>query len=115
MTATKKGEGIFPIVTVKVNIITSLQFLAPRWWIGPDIITYREVIDSEAGGSYASVKQMNLLKLKPVDVQTKRVDMLMNTHVERLETYKTVIESLSGDYKMNVNFNQGEQGGTNSG
>ena len=72
---------------------------------------FRTLIDSGAGSSYASAKLMNLLKLKPVDMQTKRVDTLMSMHVERLETYETVIESLSGDYKMNVDLikvNKGE-------
>ena len=92
--AKKEGEGIFPIVTVKVNGITC-----------------RALIDSGAGSSYASAKLIGLLNQKPVDVSTRKVDMLMSTQLARLETYGTVIESLNGDYKMPVNLikvNKGE-------
>ena len=94
LTAAKKGEGIFPIVTVKVNGITC-----------------RALIDSGAGSSYASAILIGLLNQEPVDVTTRKVDMLMSTQLAHLETYGTVIESLNGDYKMPVNLikvNKGE-------
>jgi hypothetical protein len=47
MTATKAGEGTFPVVTVKVNSITC-----------------RALIDSGAGSSYASAKLVGMLNQK---------------------------------------------------
>ena len=57
MTATKNGEGTFPVVTVKVNGVTC-----------------RALVDSGAGSSYASAKLVSLLDQKPVDVKMKQID-----------------------------------------
>ena len=58
-TTGEKSEGIFPIVVVEVN------------GVGPSDS------DSGAGSSYVSAKLINLLKVKPVDVETKNIDMLI--------------------------------------
>ena len=80
------SEGIFPVVTTKV-----------------DGIECRALIDSGAGSSYGSAKPINLLKKRPTDVSKRRVDMLMSSQVSRLETYETVVESVSGDFQVDVN------------
>ena len=80
-------EGIFPIVRVKV-----------------DGIECRALIDTGAGSSYASARLINLLEKKPIDVSRKRVDMLMTTQLTRLEIYEAVIESVGGDFQMEVNL-----------
>ena len=87
MTATRSGEGTFPIVTVKVNGITC-----------------RALVDSGAGSSYVSAKLVNLLHQKPVDVRNRQVEMLMSSKFERLETYATEIESMDGDFRMQVDL-----------
>ena len=86
MTA-KNGEGTFPIVTVKVNGVTC-----------------RAIVDSGAGSSYASAKLVSLLNHKPVDVKIKQIDMLMSSKLERLETYETEIQSVDGDFSMQVDL-----------
>ena len=94
LTAAKRGDGIFPVVNVKVNGIEC-----------------RALIDTGAGSSYVSAKLINLLKIKPIDVKVKQVDMLLETSVSRLETYKSCVESVYGDFKMDVNLikvNKGE-------
>ena len=94
LTAAKRGDGIFPVVNVKVNGIEC-----------------RALIDTGAGSSYASAKLIDLLKIKPIDVKVKQVDMLLGTSVSRLETYKSCVESVYGDFKMDVNLvkvNKGE-------
>ena len=94
LTAAKRGDGIFPVVNVKGNGIEC-----------------RSLIDTGAGSSYASAKLIDLLKIKPIDVKVKQVDMLLGTSVSRLETYKSCVESVYGDLKMDVNLvkvNKGE-------
>ena len=86
MTA-KNGEGTFPIVTVKVNGVTC-----------------RALVDSGAGSSYVSAKLVSLLNKKPVDVKMKQIDMLMSSKMERLETYETEIQSVDGDFSMQVDL-----------
>ena len=78
-------ERLFPVVTVKVNGVTC-----------------RALIDSGAGSSYASAKLVSLLDSKPVDVN--EVKMLMSSRLERLETHETVIESLDGEFTMQINI-----------
>ncbi len=80
-------EGIFPVVRVKV-----------------DGVECRALIDSGAGSSYASAKLINLLRKKPVEVATKRVDMLMNSQEVLLETYEADVEAINADFRMHVNL-----------
>ena len=55
------GEGLFPVVVVEVNDIKC-----------------RALIDSGPGSLYVSAKWIELLRIKPTDVQTKTIDMLMS-------------------------------------
>ena len=87
MTATKNGEGTFPVVTVKVNGVTC-----------------RALVDSGAGSSYASAKLVSLLDQKPVDAKMKQIDMLMSSKLECLETYETEIQSVDGNFSMQVDL-----------
>ena len=89
----KSGDAIFPIVVVKV-----------------DGITCRALIDSGAGSSYASAKLIDLLKKKPSETKTQRIDMLMSSQVTRMETYDAVIESLDNSYQMNVRLTKVNKG-----
>ena len=69
------------------------------------------LIDTGAGSSYVSEKLISLLKIKPMDVKVKQVDMLLGTSVSRLEMYKSCVESVYGDFKMGINLitvNKGE-------
>ena len=79
------GEGVFPVVLLKVD----------------GIIT-RALIDTGAGSSYVSAKVGNLLTKKPCDVSTKRVEMLMGSHLTRMKTYNVVVESLDGSFQMDT-------------
>ena len=85
MTASGNNEGIMPVLTVKV-----------------DGIMCRALIDTGVGSSYASAKLLDLLKKKPSETKTKRVEMLMSSKVTKLEVYDTVVESLEGNYQMSV-------------
>ena len=87
MTATKNGKGTFPVVTVKVNGVTC-----------------RALVDSGAGSSHASAKLVSLLNQKPVDVKMKQIDMLMSSNLELLETYETEIQSIDGNFSMQVDL-----------
>ena len=82
MTASRNNEGIMP---VKV-----------------DGIMCPVLIDTGTGSSYPSAKLLDLLKKKPSETKTKRVEMLMSSKVTRLEVYDTVVESLDGNYQMSV-------------
>ena len=65
-------------------------------------ITVRDLIDSGAEGSYASAKLIDLLRLKPYEVKTQRVDVLMGSCVERFETYKTMLTFVDEEYQIDV-------------
>ena len=85
MTANQNNEGILPVIVVKVCGIT-----------------FRQLIDTGAGSSYASAKLLDLLKKKPSETKMKRVDMLISSRVIKLEIYDAVVESPDGNYQMNV-------------
>ena len=89
MTATENNEGIMPVQTVKV-----------------DGITCRALIDTGTGSSYASAKLLDLLKKKPSETKTNRVDMLISSRVTKLEVFDTVVESLDGSYQMSVKLTE---------
>ena len=84
-TANTTSEGVFPVVNVRVNGILC-----------------RALIDSGAGSSYASAKLIHELHLKPVNVQTKKIDMLMSSKQARLETYEVKIESTTNEFTMST-------------
>ena len=85
LTTNGVGEGVFPVVLLKVD----------------GVIT-RTLIDTGAGSSYISAKVGSLLTKKPCDVSTKRVEMLMGSHLTRMESYNVVIESLDSSFRMDT-------------
>ena len=93
MTASGSNEGILPIIPIKV-----------------DGITCRALIDTGAGSSYASGKLIDLLKKKPCETKTRRVDMLISSQVTKLEVYDTLVESLDGDFSMSVKLTKVHKG-----
>ena len=93
MTASGSNEGILPIIPIKV-----------------DGITCRALIDTGAGSSYASGKLIDLLKKKPCETKTRRVDMLISSQVTKLEMYNTLVESLDGDFSMSVKLTKVHKG-----
>jgi len=66
ITARGNNEGIMPVLTVKV-----------------DGIMRRALTDTGAGSSYASARLLDLLKKKPSETKTKRVEMLMSSKVTK--------------------------------
>ena len=85
MTASGSNEGILPIIPIKV-----------------DGITCRALIDTGARSSYASGKLIDLLKKKPCETKTRRVNMLISSQVTKLDMYDTLVESLDGNFSMSV-------------
>ena len=83
MTTGEKSEGIFPIVVVEVNGVRC-----------------RAIIDSGAGSSYVSAKLISLLKVKPVDVETKNIDMLIASKAARFEVYNLEFNSLDHQFSL---------------
>ena len=61
-------EGILPVVLVKVNEVMC-----------------RALIDSGAGSSYASAKLINALEVKPSEIKSQRIDMLMTSQTKKIE------------------------------
>ena len=68
------AEGIFPVVLVKVNGVMC-----------------RALIDSGAGSSYASAKLINALEVKPSEIKSQRIDMLMTSQMKKIEIYNVTI------------------------
>ena len=62
----------------------------------------RALIDSGAGGSYASAKLIKLIDKKPSETKLQRADMLMGSKTGRMEFYDVEVSSLDGNYKMDV-------------
>jgi len=79
------GEGSFLVIVIEVNGIKC-----------------RTLIDSGAGSSYVSAKLIELLRLKPADVQTKTIDTLMSSKVARLEVYDLELQSDNHQYSLSV-------------
>ena len=67
-----------------------------------DGITGCALIDTGAGSSYASGKLIDLLKKKPCETKTRRVNMLISSQVTKLDMYDTLVESLDGNFSMSV-------------
>jgi hypothetical protein len=84
-------EGVLPVVLLKVD----------------EIIT-RALIDTGAGSSYISAKVGDLLNKKPSDASTKRIEMLMGSHLTRMETYDVIVQSLDNSFKKLTKVDKNE-------
>ena len=69
LTTSEKGDGIFPVVNLKVSVVECCV-----------------LINTGAGSSYILMNRIGLLMIKPVNVEVKQVDMLMGTSMAPLET-----------------------------
>ena len=85
LTANGSTEGVFPVVLVKV-----------------DGITTRALVDSGSNSSYVSAKVVDMMRKKPSESTTRRVEMLMGTHTTKLELYDAELSSIDGEFKMDV-------------
>ena len=85
LTANGSTEGVFPVVLVKV-----------------DGITTRALVDSGSNSSYVSAKVVDIMRKKPSESTTRRVKMLMDTHTTKLELYDAELSSIDGEFKMDV-------------
>ena len=85
MTTTEKSEGFFPVVVVEVNGIRC-----------------RALVDSGAGSSYVSAKLIELLQVKPTEIQTKTIEMLMSSKNAKLEVYDLKIQSVDKQLSMQI-------------
>ena len=87
------GEGVFPVVLIKV-----------------DGITTRTVIDTGGSSSYVSANVADMLSKKPSEIATKRVEMLMCSHIAKSETYDAVLQATDNTFKMNVKLTKVNKG-----
>lgn len=85
MTTNQIGEGLFSAIVIEVNGIKC-----------------RALIDSGAASSYVSAKLIELLRLKPAEIQTKTIDMLMSSKVARLEVYDLEVQSVNHQFSLSV-------------
>jgi hypothetical protein len=85
LTANGVGEGVFPVVLLKV-----------------DGITTRALIDSGSNSSYVSAKVADMMSKKPSESMTRQVEMLMGTHTTRLDLYDADLSSIDGEFRMDA-------------
>ena len=64
------GDGVFPVVVVKINGLKC-----------------RALIDSGAGSPYVSAKLIETLKIKPSKTNRQRIDMLMNSKTAQIGNF----------------------------
>ena len=85
MTDGVNGDGVFPVVVVRVNGVVC-----------------RALIDSGAGGSYASAKLTNMIGGKPSATKVQQIEKLMSSKSARMDFYDTEVCALDGSYQMKV-------------
>ena len=77
-------EVVYPLVLVKVNMIKT-----------------RALLDTGAGSSYASAQLINTLRIKPAEIPTKRIKMMLGSMTTIVEMYINAT-SISGDFSMGM-------------
>ena len=83
------GEGIFPVVVVKVNGLTC-----------------RALIDSGARSSYGSAQLISALNIKPSEIKTQQIDMLLTSRKTKIGLYDVNIASYDGSYEMTTRLSK---------
>ena len=85
MTDGVSGDGIFPVIVVKINGFKC-----------------RALIDSGAGSSYVSAKLIETIKIKPSETKRQRIDMLMNSKTALMEIFDAKISSIDGNFELDA-------------
>lgn len=89
MLATGVQGIVYPVVVVKVNGTTC-----------------RALLDTGAGSSYISSKLVDILKIKPVTREYRRIDMMMASTNQRIDIYSVEVKSLRGDFKLGISVSK---------
>ena len=88
MTDGTSGEGIFPVVVIKVNGITCRALRS----------------------SYASANLISTLKIKPSEVMRQQIDMLMTSRTTNIEFYDVKVSSSDGSNEMSTRLSKIDKG-----
>lgn len=94
MTANHIGKTtvVHPVVVVKIN---GLKF--------------RALLDSGASHSYASSTAINLIKATPKSTSLRQIAMLTGITTRTMQTFDVVMESVKGEFTLNVNVTKVER------
>ena len=92
LTDSDGGEGIFPVVVDKVNGLTC-----------------RGLIGSGAGSSYASAQLISALNIKPREIKTQQIDMLLTSRKTKIELYDVNVASYDGSYEMTIRLSKDDK------
>ena len=91
-TEVAKETVTYPVVVVKVNGIKC-----------------RALLDTGAGSSYASSTLVDLIGKKPLRVEHKRIEMMMNSVNKKIKVYDLSIANLTGDFMMTAKVSKVEK------
>ena len=80
---TKTDKGTFPMVVARVNGVLC-----------------RAVLDTASDSNYVSTQLVNKLNVKPVNIRSARIDMMLAKEEVRMETYQVEISSVDKDFKF---------------
>ena len=75
----------YPVVVVEVNGVKC-----------------RALLDTGAGSSYASGALINMLKIKPVKVEQRRIEMMIGSVTKNIELYKVQAKSLESEFYLEM-------------
>ena len=92
MLATGAQGIIYPVVVVKVNGVTC-----------------RALLDTGAGSSYISSKLVDILKIKPVTMEYRQIDMMMASANKRIDIYSVEVKNLRGEFKLGISVSKVER------
>ena len=83
---------------------TSL-FTYPVLVIEGEGVKCRALIDSRAGSSYTSTKLINKINKKPMRGESKRIETLMHSVVEKTEIYQFEVGDINQEFKIGIEIN----------
>jgi hypothetical protein len=75
----------YPVVVVEINGIKC-----------------RALLDTGAGSSYASSALINKLKIKPVKVERRHIEMMIGSVTKNIELYQIRVKSLESDFSLEM-------------
>eukprot|EP00112_Aurelia_sp_Birch-Aquarium-sp1_P007313 Seg1796.10 transcript_id=Seg1796.10/GoldUCD/mRNA.D3Y31 product="hypothetical protein" protein_id=Seg1796.10/GoldUCD/D3Y31 len=84
-----RGTVTYPVVVVKVNGVKC-----------------RALLDTGAGGSYASATLLDRIGEKPVRKENRRIDMMLQSVTQKIEVYNVNITSLDEDFSLQASVSK---------
>ena len=105
----KHHSSICDKTTTTLLTTSSCSVTHPVVLIEIEGVKCRDLIDTEAGASYASSTLINHINKKPIRTKTKKIETLMSTNTRKIKIYSVKIQDINCKFNFKMGLNHLEK------